>query len=664
VRFNLIAKFMIPTVAVVLLTMALFGWIIARMLEGEVRNRANEEAKGQAESVLANLQSVDQLSSASVRSAMKVLLREAQQIGAPEIKGTINFGGEAIPELRLGSSSQAGNFSLVDRIKNLTGSTATLFVKRGDSFLRISTNVLKPDGSRAIGTVLDPKGRAFAAVQKGQSFYGVVNILGVPYMTGYEPMNDDSGQIIGVWYVGFPLTTIGDLGKRISAARILDSGFVALLQPDGKIVAKSENVNEDEVHSRLQHIDKADWVVLSEPFEKWGYTLVAAYPQADVKGNIRLWMFLLALFLSLLVVLTQYVLMSRVVLSPVRRLVARMAVDTSQAHHEDDEIGVLTRAFDHFVNNMRATLAQVMHVSEQVASGSKEISSAATRQARGAETQRDQTTEVATAMQEMATTVQQIADNCNQAAKASRNAAETAERGGAVVSGTLAKMRAIAGSVSATADKLKELDSASEQIGRIIGVIDDIADQTNLLALNAAIEAARAGEQGRGFAVVADEVRKLAGRTTAATKEIAQTIGSMQEETRNAVAAMRRGTQQVEDGVQTTAKAGDSLKEIIQMSEQVGGMITQIATATTGQLASTDEINNHLEGISRLVSDSAQSSQLSATSCQNLSSLALDLQQMVANFEIGDHEDTGESSSPVQAAEVGERAQTFAAGAH
>jgi methyl-accepting chemotaxis protein len=177
-------------------------------------------------------------------------------------------------------------------------------------------------------------------------------------------------------------------------------------------------------------------------------------------------------------------------------------------------------------------------------------------------------------------------------------------------------MRSIAESVSSTAKKVDELGQSSDQIGRIIGVIDDIADQTNLLALNAAIEAARAGEQGRGFAVVADEVRKLAERTTKATKEIAEMMRTVQEETKVAVAAMEQGTKQVEEGVTTTSRAGDSLKQIIHMSEQVGEMITHIATAATEQSSATEEINNNMDQIAKLVKESVAGANESAKACQ------------------------------------------------
>jgi methyl-accepting chemotaxis protein len=237
-------------------------------------------------------------------------------------------------------------------------------------------------------------------------------------------------------------------------------------------------------------------------------------------------------------------------------------------------------------------------------------------------------------MQEMSATVQQVSENSNRAAAASRQAAETALHGGRTVDETLAKMRVIATAVSGTAKKVEELGKRSDEIGRIVGVIDDIADQTNLLALNAAIEAARAGEQGRGFAVVADEVRKLAERTTSATKEIAQMIKNIQDETRVAVTAMETGTRQVEEGVNSTAEAGKALKQIIEMAEQVGEMITHIATAATEQSGASEQVNQSMDQIARLNQESAVGSQEAASACQHLSGLALDLQKMVSNFQL------------------------------
>ncbi|HEY1264309.1 MAG TPA: methyl-accepting chemotaxis protein [Terriglobales bacterium] len=300
-----------------------------------------------------------------------------------------------------------------------------------------------------------------------------------------------------------------------------------------------------------------------------------------------------------------------------------------------DEIGQAGISLNKMKNSLREIIQSIAGTAEHVASASEEISSSASLQAQGAETQKDQAAQIATAMQEMSSTVLQVSENSNKAAEASRKAAETARHGGAIVDDTLTKMRTIAESVSSTAKKMEELGKSSDQIGRIAGVIDDIADQTNLLALNAAIEAARAGEQGRGFAVVADEVRKLAERTTTATKEIAQMIKNIQDETKVAVTAMEGGTKQVEEGVISTGQAGDALKEIIHMSDQVGEMITHIATAATEQSSASEEINNNMEQIAKLVKESAEGAKQSAQACQDLSGLALDLQKLVGNFKLG-----------------------------
>ena len=308
-----------------------------------------------------------------------------------------------------------------------------------------------------------------------------------------------------------------------------------------------------------------------------------------------------------------------------------------------DELGRASTGLNGMKNSLRGLIQSIARTAEHVASASEELSSSATQQAQSAETQKSQASQVAVAMQEMSATVHEVSENSNRAAEASRQAADTAREGGAIVEDSLTKMRAIAESVSATAQKVEELGKSSDQIGRIIGVIDDIADQTNLLALNAAIEAARAGEQGRGFAVVADEVRKLAERTTSATKEVANMVQNIQNETKTAVSAMHQGTEEVKAGVQTTTKAGDSLKRIIHMSEQVGEMISHIATAATEQSSATEQVNQNVEQITRLVNESAVGAQQSAKACQDLSGLALDLQKMVSSFNLEGNRSSSQS---------------------
>jgi methyl-accepting chemotaxis protein len=326
----------------------------------------------------------------------------------------------------------------------------------------------------------------------------------------------------------------------------------------------------------------------------------------------------------------------------------------------EDEVGTAVVALNGMKNSLRRMIESIAGTAEHVASASEEISSSAEQQAQSSCTQKDQTAQVASALQEMNVAVLQVSENSSKAAEASRKAAETARRGGSIVDQTLSKMKVIAHSVRSTAARVEDLGKSSDRIGRIVSVINDIADQTNLLALNAAIEAARAGEQGRGFAVVADEVRKLAERTTTATKEIAQMIETVQKETKLAVGAMEEGTRQVELGVQSTNEAGEVLLEIIHMSEQVGDMITQIATAATEQSSATEEINNSMDRIAGLVKESAAGTQQSAKACLDLSAMAFELQKLVANFKLDDAA-SGSRRNGGSAAS-GYRAKAFAAG--
>jgi len=299
-----------------------------------------------------------------------------------------------------------------------------------------------------------------------------------------------------------------------------------------------------------------------------------------------------------------------------------------------DEIGVLGRSVNLFVSTIHDIITQVTEDARMVARASEKISAVAVQSAATARSQSDQTHQAATAMQEMSSTVQEISENSQKAANTSRQAAEAARQGGVVVEATLASMQNIADATSKIGAKIAELGKGSEKIGKIVAVIDDIADQTNLLALNAAIEAARAGEQGRGFAVVADEVRKLAERTTKATQEIATMILSIQSETKNAVQAIAQGNLQVQIGVEKTSTSGTALKEIIKMSEHVGDMILQIATAATQQSATTVQINANVAQISITTEESTAAAEQTATSCSDLSSLASDLQTLVSQFKV------------------------------
>jgi methyl-accepting chemotaxis protein len=289
--------------------------------------------------------------------------------------------------------------------------------------------------------------------------------------------------------------------------------------------------------------------------------------------------------------------------------------------------------------SLEDALLKVSDAAEAAASASTEISSSAEQLAAGAQQQTSQAGEVASAVEEMARTIAANSKNAAVAADTAKSARESAEVGGKAVSDTVQGMRRIAEVVHRSAGTVRELGKSSDQIGEIITVIDDIADQTNLLALNAAIEAARAGEQGRGFAVVADEVRKLAERTTRATKEIADMIRKIQKDTVGAVTSMDEGTKEVEQGIALADKAGTSLSQIVSVIQQVTDMIAQIATASEEQSGASDEISKNVEAISKVTSETALGTQQIARAAEDLNRLTENLERLVEGFKLTEAHD-------------------------
>ncbi|MBI5237661.1 MAG: methyl-accepting chemotaxis protein [Deltaproteobacteria bacterium] len=313
-----------------------------------------------------------------------------------------------------------------------------------------------------------------------------------------------------------------------------------------------------------------------------------------------------------------------------------------------DEIAALGTSVDEMASQMSKVISSIADSSGQLASASEQLSASAAQMSDGAGKQSGQATQVATAMEEMNATVVEVAKNSQQVSESSRGAEEIASKGGEVVRQAILAMKEVAESTSITADTIKRLGKSSGEIGAIVSVINDIADQTNLLALNAAIEAARAGEQGRGFAVVADEVRKLAERTTKATKEISGMIKSIQDETGMAVDAMAEGTVKVEKGVRLANEAGDSLGKIVVGVQNVSSMISQIAGSTEQQSTTADEISRSMESIAGVAKTNVDAIGEVSRTTNEMTRLASELQDLVARFRIAGEADVPASGQVVE----------------
>ncbi len=316
------------------------------------------------------------------------------------------------------------------------------------------------------------------------------------------------------------------------------------------------------------------------------------------------------------------------------KLTATGNLNVHITHHSEDEVGELTVSFSQMVANIKNLMKEVHEATSAVASASTEISSSTEQLAAGSQEQSTQTSEVAAAIEEMTRTLEQGSAGIQLAARSAEQAGEDAQKGGKVVENTIMGMRRIADVVNQSADKVKVLGTSSDKIGEIIGVIDDIADQTNLLALNAAIEAARAGEQGRGFAVVADEVRKLAERTSKATKEIAVMIRQIQTDTGQAVTSMTKGTEEVGYGISMAEEAGSMLKSIVTSARSVADMIGQIATSSQEQTITAGQISKNVESISAVTQESASGTQQIAQTAEDLNRLTENLQNLINKFDI------------------------------
>ncbi len=309
-------------------------------------------------------------------------------------------------------------------------------------------------------------------------------------------------------------------------------------------------------------------------------------------------------------------------------LTRRLDVDS------EDELGMLAQWFNTFVVNIQNIIGTVQTTVERVTAASHELAATAEELNRGSHEQANQTEQVASAMTEMSQTIVDVAKNAGDAAGASHEASDTAAKGREVVERAVQGMLRIAETVSEASGTIGKLGQSSSEIGNIIRVIDEIADQTNLLALNAAIEAARAGEHGRGFAVVADEVRKLAERTGRATKEIAGMIEKIQADTDLSVSSMDTGSREVETGVQLAGEAKKSLELIVASSDKGENMVHRIAAASEEQSSAAEQVSQNMENILDITRKSATSTSEIKNTSQELEKLSSDLQRMIGLFKV------------------------------
>ena len=566
----------------------------------------------------------------------------------------VTVAGVQTPSLYLGSDLLNNDFAEVDEFKDTSGGVATVFVRNGEDFIRVSTSLTKQDGSRAIGTALDHQHPAYQRLLAGQNYVGRAVLFERSYMTQYTPVRDGAGKVIAVLFVGFDYTDAQNAQfDNLKRFRIGQTGSLALLDEQKKWLVPPAGVQALDLAvpvvldlakkpgaGRFWSDKNEDFYSVAVPFEGGPWSVVASMPKAEIRAvtwavGIRL---VIGSVLAMLLAVGAAVWLLRSKLQPlsdlVRQAEALGAGDLSARLNvsSHDEIGQLARSFNQMGEALSTMVSHIRKAAEEVNSRAQALSGLSGGAYDGMEQQSGEITSMAGAVEEFSATSLNIADNMGNTERLAQENAQQTRIGRNSMQEASSSLEHIATALNSTATVINTLGQRSQEIGGIVGTITSIADQTNLLALNAAIEAARAGEQGRGFAVVADEVRNLASRTREATDEISAMIQSIQQETGNAITTMEHGNVLMQEGLSRNADVASALARIDEQSRSAGQQFAAITTATQEQSSTATLLSSNLQSIALANSEQREVVSNLAITAKELETLAAGLRQEVDRF--------------------------------
>ena len=511
-----------------------------------------------------------------------------------------------------------------------------------DGFLR----VLKNDNLDGWFFAFKNSGKAESA-----STYGYPN-GGVDVFVNYQELN---GRGVSGLSKSF-----NDMVNYLNSFKIEETGFVYLVDNSGlvkihKEKEKSEKVKLADIYNNIDtqalfskegfaFQETNDLIVATSYISSLDWYVVAEVPKAELyiglnesRNHMFMWFaIVIIVFIFISIMLAKSLTRPINDLAGLFKELGEGEGDLSYRLSEtgSDEVSRLAHGFNAFISNIHSVVNDVSTTSKDVHQASVKVSQDAEQSRLDAQGQRDIATQVATAISEMGSTIAEIATNAAQAADATNEANGQAKNAQLVVKESTESINQMAQNMESVSITIESLADKSNAISSVLDVIRGISEQTNLLALNAAIEAARAGEQGRGFAVVADEVRSLAKRTSESTDEINQMISLLQLESNRAVDSVRESKETAEMGVTDAQQTNQALDEIVANIQQISDLNTQVATATEEQAAVVGEINIHVHAISDSTESGAETSASMASSSESLSSMAMNLDSLVRRFKL------------------------------